>query len=143
MTRVRVKDAYEYTSLLRRAARTAVKAERLHCRGMVDVTLISDTEIRELNRIHRGIDKVTDVLSFPMPNEVDPTGRVFLGDVLISKKRAEEQAGDYGHSLERELAFLTVHGALHLLGYDHETERERAEMRGREDFIMEKLGVLR
>jgi len=110
----------------------------------VDVTLITDAEIQELNRTHRGIDKVTDVLSFPMPAETDrATGRVLLGDVLICENIAQKQAEEYGHSFERELAFLAVHGVLHLLGYDHETEPERAVMREREEYIMERLGLFR
>jgi probable rRNA maturation factor len=110
----------------------------------VDVSLVSDAEIRELNRVHRGIDKVTDVLSFPMPMETDrETGRVFLGDILLSINRAKKQAEEYGHSLERELAYLTVHGALHLLGYDHMTEAEKAAMREKEEYIMERMGLFR
>ena len=142
--RVRVYDAKENTPLLRRAARTAVKWERPPFPSLVDVTLVSDADIRELNRLHRGIDKVTDVLSFPMPIETDrETGRVFLGDIILSKKRAKKQAEEYGHSLERELAYLTVHGVLHLLGYDHKTEEEKLLMREKEEYIMERMGLFR
>ena len=151
--RVRVFDAGEYTPLLRRAARTAVKGERLPFPSLVDVALICDLEMREMNRSRRGVDNVTDVLSFPMLTDVrrrrppfvpDPdTGRVFLGDVLISKNRAKEQAEGYGHSLERELAYLTAHGTLHLLGYDHKTEPEKAVMRQKEEYIMDKMGLFR
>jgi probable rRNA maturation factor len=108
--------------------------------------MISGAEMRRLNHSRRGVDKVTDVLSFPMGKDTPPdidTGRVFLGDVLISMGIAEKQAGEYGHSLERELAFLTVHGVLHLLGYDHIAETERAAMREREEYIMERIGLFR
>jgi probable rRNA maturation factor len=140
---VRVYDAKECAPLLRRAARTAAKCERSRVPTSIDVALVSDCEIRELNRTHRGIDKVTDVLSFPMSDDPAPNGRRFLGDVLICESAAQKQAEEYGHSFERELAFLTVHGVLHLLGYDHGTESERAVMREREEYIMERLGLFR
>jgi probable rRNA maturation factor len=139
-----------------------VKGERLAFRSLADVSLIGDLEMRELNRSRRGADKTTDVLSFPMladvrqnavgqgpprrrPSSVpDPdTGRVFLGDVLISGNMAQKQALDYGHSLDRELAYLTVHGILHLLGYRHGTEPEKVLMREREEYIMERMGLFR
>ena len=145
--RVRVYNAGDYKFLLRRAARAAVKQERLPYPCLMEAVLIPDDEMREINRIQRGADKVTDVLSFPMRNpgdKPDPdTGRVYIGDVLISEKRAQKQAEEYGHSFERELAYLTAHGALHLLGYDHETEWDRAVMRKKEEAVMEKLGLLR
>ncbi|MDR0325297.1 MAG: rRNA maturation RNase YbeY [Oscillospiraceae bacterium] len=145
--RVRVYDAGDDKALLRRAARLAVKNERLPFPCVMDVILISDREMRELNRMRRGVNKVTDVLSFPMWNpgdKPDPdTGRVYIGDVLIAKKRAKKQAKEYNHSLERELAYLTAHGALHLLGFDHETDWDRAVMRKKEEAVMERLGLLR
>ena len=117
--------------------------------AQVDILILSDAEMREVNRERRGVDKPADVLSFPFVNwqageEPLPeaaTGRVFLGDILISIDRAAEQAGAYGHSLARELGFLAVHGALHLLGYDHGTEEERAFMRAREEAVLERRGL--
>jgi probable rRNA maturation factor len=147
MNRIRVYDAREYTPLLRRAARLALKSERPPEPCVMDVICITDGEMRELNRMRRGVDHTTDVLSFPMRDPGDPpdpdTGFLYIGDVLISKKRAEEQAAEYGHSLARELAYLTAHGTLHLLGYDHKREWDRAVMRKKEEAIMERMGLLR
>jgi probable rRNA maturation factor len=144
---VRVYCAPEYKALLRRAARLAVKNERPPFPCMMEVAIIPDGEMRELNKFQRGKNKVTDVLSFPMRTPVDPpdpdTGRVYIGDVLISLKRAKKQAKEYGHSVERELAYLAAHGALHLMGYDHQTEWDRAFMRKKEETVMERLGLTR
>lgn len=124
----------------------------------VSIVVTSDEEIRALNREYRGIDSPTDVLSFPLlepeaPGAVIEPGRaggiapagepVALGDIVISLPRAIEQAREYGHSLERELAFLTVHGTLHLLGYDHVTQELEAAMRAREEAILASLGLRR
>ena len=146
--RVRVTSA-DHTTLLRRAVRGAVKNERLGYPCVADVFMVSDKELREVNRERRGGDKTTDVLSFPArsPEEFplpDPdTGRVFLGDILISEERAAAQALEYGHPVEREIAYLAAHGALHLMGYDHESEWDRAVMRRKEEAVMEKLGLSR
>lgn len=118
--------------------------------------LVSEEEIRELNREHRGVDKVTDVLSFPtldgirgkvirkedFPYDVDK-GRVFIGSIVICKERAKEQAKEYGHSEEREFNFLLCHGLLHLMGYDHMTDEDRREMNDLEDKIMKRIDVSR
>ncbi|MCL2003623.1 MAG: rRNA maturation RNase YbeY [Oscillospiraceae bacterium] len=145
--RIRAYDAGEFTPLLRRAARFAVKNERLPDPCVMDISFVSDNEMRGLNRLQRGVNKTTDVLSFPMRtpgDRPDPdTGRVYIGDVLISVRRAAKQAKEYGHSIERELAYLAAHGTLHLLGYDHELEWDRAVMRKKEDAVMERLGLLR
>ena len=97
---------------------------------------------------YRGIDRPTDVLSFALNESEEPevTGGAdlnVLGDLVISVERAEEQAKDFGHSVKREMAFLTVHGMLHLLGYDHMEEEERLEMEREQRFVMEKLGIPR
>ncbi len=89
------------------------------------VCLVSDRRIRQLNRDYRAIDRVTDVLSFPGDSEPDPDGSLYLGDVVISVSTAERAAGLNGHSLQRELQILALHGYLHLLGYDHETDGGR------------------
>lgn len=118
--------------------------------------LVSEEEIRELNREHRGVDKVTDVLSFPtldgirgkvirkedFPYDVDK-GRVFIGSIVICQERAKEQAKEYGHSEEREFNFLLCHGLLHLMGYDHMTDEDRREMNDLEDKIMKRIDVNR
>lgn len=116
--------------------------------GEVSITLTNNAYIHELNRQYRGIDRPTDVLSFALNESEEPevTGGAdinVLGDLVISVERAEEQAKDFGHSVKREMAFLTVHGMLHLLGYDHMEEEERLEMEQEQRFVMEKLGIPR
>lgn len=112
----------------------------------VSLVLTSDQEIQELNRTYRGIDRPTDVLSFPQEEGegewvAPPNGVRNLGDIVISYRRAEEQAEEYQHSLQRELGYLIAHGVLHLLGYDHETEAERQDMRQREEHALAAAGV--
>jgi probable rRNA maturation factor len=121
----------------------------------VYVTLTDNETIAEINQASRGINKPTDVLSFPMlsfnervpvidAGDVDPeTGIVFLGDIMISVEKAVEQAGSYGHSLERELCFLVVHGMLHLIGFDHETQEDEKEMMARQEEVLQELGLSR
>lgn len=110
----------------------------------VSILLTDDRYIRELNRDYRGIDSPTDVLSFaqlegePMPAQ---GGEEILGDVVISMPAALRQGEEYGHGLRRELAYLTAHGVLHLLGYDHGDEKERAVMREKEENVLAALGL--
>ena len=116
--------------------------------GEVSVTLTNNEYIHTLNREYRGIDRPTDVLSFALneseePEVVGGSEVNVLGDLIISLERAEEQAADYGHSVRREVAFLTVHGMLHLLGYDHMEDEEREEMEAEQRFVMDKLGISR
>ena len=111
-----------------------------------DLTILVDTpeHIRTLNREFRHVDRVTDVLSFPAwEGEISLSADGYLGDIMICYARAQEQAEEYGHSLERELSFLTVHGVLHLLGYDHMTEADETVMRSRQTDILNRLGVKR
>jgi probable rRNA maturation factor len=114
----------------------------------VSVVLSDDEYIHQLNRHYRGKDCPTDVLSFALNEGEEPeiTGRpeeILLGDIIISIETATRQAEEYGHNLERELAYLTVHGILHLLGYDHMTEDEKKEMRQEEEYILSFLGINR
>ena len=131
--------------LVRRVAEQTVAAEGLSGRYELAVTLVDDGRIRELNREYRHKDDVTDVLSFPLLGEdtaafvLPGDAPTHLGDVVIAVGRMREQAADYGHSVERELAYLTVHGVLHLLGYDHEEEEEKVHMRAREEEILADL----
>ena len=116
--------------------------------GEVSVTLTNNDYIHQLNKQYRGIDRPTDVLSFALneseePEIEDGPDVNVLGDLIISVERAQEQAADYGHSVRREVAFLTVHGMLHLLGYDHMEEADRLEMEAEQRFVMEKLGIPR
>jgi len=110
---------------------------------VVSVAVIDDAQIRELNRRYRGIDRPTDVLSFAAREGerlyTKKKGE-FLGDIAISMETAARQAREYGHGIRRELAFLTAHGMLHLLGYDHATPSEETEMRAAQREIMERAG---
>ena len=142
-------------SFLRRVICTALDAEGVDIPCEVNVLVTNDTGIHRVNLDMRGVDAPTDVLSFPMfelspgdkPSEddADPaTGLVPLGDMCISLERARAQAREYGHDHRRELAYLAVHSVLHLLGYDHLDEGPmKAQMRGREEAIMEELGITR
>ena len=146
-----------YEALLRRVIPTALAAEGVEFPCEVDILFTDDTGIQEINREQRGVDKPTDVLSFPMfeltpgvvPTmedvEADPeTGLVPLGDMVLSVERAQAQGEEYGHGSERELAYLAVHSILHLLGYDHLDEGPmKAQMRAREEAILSKLGITR
>lgn len=112
----------------------------------ISLTLVDEEEIQELNRDYRNVDKVTDVLSFPQYddlNELPEEGEIMLGDVIICRQRAEEQAEEFGHSVEREMVYLFVHSVCHLLGYDHMEEDEKAEMRAKEESVMEIINVTR
>jgi len=124
--------------------------------GEVALTFTDDEGIRELNRTYRGIDRPTDVLSFPMrekspgepdiawPDGDDESGEgELLGDIVISVPRARAQSEEYGHSLEREIGFLFVHGFLHLIGYDHDTEEAEKAMFGRQEQILAEVGLTR
>lgn len=120
-----------------------------------ELLLVSEEEIRDLNRRFRNRDAVTDVLSFPSTrieggkiksadhSDCRDGDALLLGSVVVCQKRAEEQAEEYGHSFKRELYYLSVHGVLHCLGYDHETEEERARMREREEAVMSRLKLPR
>ncbi|HWR24438.1 MAG TPA: rRNA maturation RNase YbeY [Feifaniaceae bacterium] len=128
-------------ALIRAAADAAFDMEKK--RGALALYCVTPEEIRALNLEHRAVDRVTDVLSFPAaePGETPPDG--FWGDIVLCPERAKEQAAEYGHSLTRELAFLTVHGALHLFGYDHMEKHEETYMLERQRAILERMGVPR
>lgn len=116
--------------------------------GEVSVTLTDDAYIQKLNQQYRQMDRPTDVLSFALNEGVEPEiaggpDINVLGDILLSVERAKAQAAEYGHSLRREIAFLTVHGMLHLLGYDHIEEAERQKMEQEQKMVMEALGISR
>lgn len=130
-------------ALIRKVVEAALTREGAG--GDVCVLVTDAEEIQRLNAGYRNIDRVTDVLTFPAWEGdailCPPDG--YLGDIAICFERAEEQAREYGHSLERELAFLAVHGALHLLGYDHLQPDEEKAMLARQDDILNELGYLR
>lgn len=124
--------------LLRKAAETTLIREG---NGVGDLTLVltGDKKIKELNKQFRGIDLPTDVLSFPTENR--EKGAQYLGDILVSVPRAKVQAKEAGHSLNEEITLLTVHGVLHLLGYDHSDAAGKAEMWKAQEAILRELGV--
>lgn len=134
--------------------KVVMKALEIHGENGVEVSvvLVDNEYIRELNRIYRGKDESTDVLSFAMregEDEIeDEIGEELgenelLGDIVISCEKAKFQAEEYGHSFQREMGYLAVHGILHLLGYDHETEEEKQEMRSREEEVLSSIGLVR
>lgn len=118
-----------------------LEEESFNCE--ISISFVDNQEIRVLNREYRGIDRETDVLSFPLGDTLFTDGPKLLGDIIISLEKALEQSQDFGHSLEREIAYLTAHSMLHLLGYDHEAEEEKLVMRRREKEIMKRLGIFK
>ena len=122
-----------------------------------EVVFVSPEEIQNLNSSTRGIDKVTDVLSYPTldgirgkvinpkdyPLELDDDGNLFIGSIAVCQERAKEQAEEYGHSLTREITYLICHGLLHLFGYDHEIDSDKTQMRALEEEIMTFIKITR
>ena len=135
--------------LIRRCCNAVLIGEEFKGSAEISVTIVDNAEIHELNLKHRNIDRPTDVLSFPLGVDGvydinNDTGAQMLGDIVISIEKAIEQAELYGHSLDREIAFLTVHSMLHLLGYDHEPGGlELVRMREREEAVLTQLGLVR
>ncbi len=142
--------------IVRRAIKCCLKLEGINLACEVNVLLTNDAGIQIINREQRQIDAPTDVLSFPMleltagqvlsdmDGVEEPSGRIVLGDMVISLERVKAQALEYGHSKTRELSYLVVHSVLHLLGYDHLDEgMEKALMRGREEAILYHLNIER
>lgn len=128
-------DAF-HLSLVCDAVRSVLEIEGLTGEGEVSILFVDDEEIRRLNDEYRGINEVTDVLSFPQFETIeDIRSQVYsvLGDVVINLDRCKEQASLFGHSLQREIAYLTIHSMYHLLGYDHMDPVEKAQMRQKEE----------
>ena len=140
---------YRLKMLVREAIESTLDYEQYGNPCEVSVSFVDNDEIRDLNKKFRGIDKATDVLSFPLfdyegESEEPPVDEMLgmLGDIVLSLEQAAAQAAEYGHSFEREVAFLTVHSMLHLLGYDHETgEEDEADMRRRQSAVMDLMGL--
>lgn len=109
------------------------------------IIFVDETEIRKLNKEYRGIDKVTDVISFALEDNADLINNNLriLGDIYICIPRAKEQAKNYGHSIKRELSFLTIHGLLHLLGYDHMEKEDEEKMFALQELILNEEGITR
>ncbi len=132
-------------ALIRRAIKATLKHENYDRDSEASVTLVDNEKIHELNCDSRGVDRVTDVLSFPMfDDDFDDGEAAILGDIVLSLEKARSQAEEYGHSFEREIAFLIVHSTLHLLGYDHEAGKaEESEMFALQEEILGEMGITR
>lgn len=149
-----------YEEIIENVINTALDYEQCPYESQVYVLLTDNAQIHQINLDQRQIDRPTDVLSFPMasynhpadfsdleerePDAFHPeSGELMLGDILISMDKVKEQADEYGHSPERELAFLTAHSMLHLMGYDHMEEEERKTMEKRQEEILKICGYVR
>ena len=129
---------------LKSVVKTVLETEGLPLEYEVSITFVDIDEIHKLNKEFRNVDRPTDVLSFPMDEDFSIEGvDTMLGDIVISMDIAKDQAKDFGHSLDREIMYLTAHSMLHLLGYDHMDEAEKIEMRAREKEVMKLLGVFK
>ncbi|TMN20995.1 rRNA maturation RNase YbeY [Lentibacillus cibarius] len=140
----------DYIDLLQRLLIFAAEKEVVASEAELSVIFVSNKEIQEINRNYRQQDKPTDVISFAMQENTDDEVEIIgddlplvLGDIVISVDKAKEQAEAYGHSLERELGFLTVHGFLHLLGYDHMNKEDETKMFQKQDDILGEFGIER
>ena len=140
----------EYEAIINKVLEECFLVEEMqNSKLYIDITLTNPINIRKLNNEYRNIDKETDVLSFPMfeKNEIsnvkDTEYRESLGDIVISIERVKEQALEYGHSFERELAYMIVHGFYHLMGEDHIEESDKEIMRAKEENVLNRLKILR
>ena len=150
----------EYEKTIRKVVDECFEVEKLESTNLyMSITLTNPEEIRKMNLEYRSIDKATDVLSFPMFEKVELDYMIqnthvedvensiprmdILGDIVISISRVYEQAEEYGHSFERELSYMVVHGFYHLMGYDHMIEEDKKVMREKEEVILNKLGISR
>lgn len=149
-----IDEEKEYKKNILYVIEECFKEEKLEDLNLsICITLTTPENIRKLNKEYRNIDKETDVLSFPMfeKDEIDvivenkqkQLAKETIGDIVISIKRVEEQAKEYGHSFERELSYMLVHGFYHLMGYDHIEEEDKKIMRPKEEKILNKLKILR
>lgn len=151
---------FDYETMQRKVVEACLDYENCPYEAEVSILLTDDEAIRQINQEYRDIDRPTDVLSFPAVEYDTPgdfskleenvadwfhpeTGELLLGDIVISVERAKLQAKEYGHSLEREIAFLTAHSMFHLFGYDHMEESDRAVMEKKQSDVLEKLQILR
>lgn len=145
-TQKKVKIPTGIRMLIRRTCTAVLIGEDFNGSAEVNITFVDNEKIRELNRTHRDIDRETDVLSFPLGEkgkyDINPeTNAQMLGDIIISVEKAMEQAKELSHSLRREIAYLTAHSMLHLLGYDHIENMDKLHMREKEENVMRQLGL--
>lgn len=143
----KIEISTELEGLLNKAMNLVARLENLSENTEVDITIVTDEEIHVLNRDYRGVDRATDVLSFALdegddePEILGAEAEHLLGDIIISAEKANEQAEEFGHGLNREIVYLAVHGMLHLLGYDHMIEDEKIVMRRREEEILREIDL--
>ena len=143
-----IEQNIEYENLLNKVLQTCFIEEELENKNLyVNIVLTNPENIRKINKEYRNIDKETDVLSFPMfekeeLSNIKKYAEDILGDIVISIQRVKEQATEFGHSFERELAYMAVHGFYHLMGYDHIEESDKKIMRQKEENILQKLNIL-
>ena len=148
-----IDEKEEYKKVIEKVLSQCFKEEKLeNSKLCITVTLTTPETIQEINKRYRNIDRATDVLSFPMfekdeldkkIQENDFENEDILGDIVVSVEKVKEQAIEYGHSFERELSYMIVHGFYHLMGYDHIEEEDKKIMRKKEEYILEKLNISR
>lgn len=147
---LQIEDNGNYNKLIEKVIDECFKTEDMEDSNLyISVTLTNPENIKKLNKEYRNIDKETDVLSFPMfeKNEIESVKNIeyeeVLGDIVVSIERVKEQAIEYGHSFERELAYMIVHGFYHLMGEDHIEESDKVKMREKEEYVLRNLNILR
>ncbi len=147
----------DYEKTIKEIVDLSIKTENFMENVEISVTMVDNKEIHRINKEFRNIDAPTDVLSFPLlefengvlieqtakENINIDTNEIVMGDIIISIERAKEQAEEYGHSLKREIAFLTAHSMYHLMGYDHMVEEEEKIMNAKQEVVLEKAGITR
>ena len=147
-----IEENKEYEEIIKRVVRTCYEEEKMENANLtISIILTTPRIIKEINSEFRNIEKETDVLSFPMfekdelDNLIANSNNIpeVLGDIVISVEKVKEQAEEYGHSFERELSYMVVHGFYHLMGYDHIEEEDKVIMRPKEEKILEKLDIKR
>lgn len=148
-----IEEKEEYQKIIKKVLENCFEEEKIiDSKLMITITLTNAENIRKINKQYRNIDKATDVLSFPMFEKDELENKIknklfehedVLGDIIISIPKVEEQAKEYGHSFERELSYMLVHGFYHLMGYDHIKEEDKKEMRPKEEIILNQLNILR
>lgn len=143
----------KYEEIIKKVVEQCFKEEKIeNSKLYISIILTTPENIHQINKQYRNVDKETDVLSFPIFEKEELDKKIaqkdfeyedILGDIIISIKKVEEQAKEYGHSFERELAYMIVHGFYHLMGYDHIKEEDKLVMRPKEEKILERLGITR
>lgn len=148
-----LEENIEFEEIIKKVIEQCFKEEKLENSKLnISITLTTPENIRKINKEYRNVDNETDVLSFPIFEKEELDKKILnnnfeyediLGDIVISIKRVEEQAKEYGHSFERELSYMVVHGFYHLMGYDHIKEQDKLVMRSKEEKVLTKLGITR